>query len=451
MNQQSFLKSPLTIFVLIFLIPFFACEQSKNIGFDLVKKETVRVIDSDTFSIKVSTVQGDIPITKNAGVLLCGKYKDPEFGMVEASLFTQFAPFNDQISTTSVGDKPLVFDSVTVNFGYYSKYGVTNKLQKFHLHRISPNETLSDGTDYTINSSTGYDATPLATIELMGDTIAKRGVLTYNLGKFSNGQGLANELINFAQNSAFKSSILGSFKGLALVPDNADDAGVMGFYGDLNSKIIIHYSQAQARTGKSDTVIKRVVELYPTNAKYNRIQKDRQNTAVQDLTSVFQSKDADLINGIAYLQAGLGLQTKIEFPTLKNLKKLGNVGINRADLILRPKVTSMDIYKAPEFLTLYETNASNNIQTRTDANGITANLTIIPERTNSPLVSFETFEETYRVSMASQIQRILSGTTNNPALLITPSNNIGSVQRLMFDQKNKDYRIKLRVIYTVFE
>jgi hypothetical protein len=460
MSLPLFLKkNHNTIFVILLSTSFFACEQSKNIGFDLVKKENVRVIESDTFTVKVSTVQGATTLTKNAGVLLCGKYQDPDFGLVEASLFTQFLPTFDQISTVSVGDKPLNFDSVTVNFGYYSKYGVTNKKQKFHLHRLITQD-LSDGTDYTINSTSPYDPSPLATIELMGDTIAKRGVLTYNLVTsankpeqtlFAGGQLLGNELMNFARNNSFKSAITGNFRGFTLIPDNADDAGVMGFYGDFNSKLIIHYSQKEARTGKPDTTIKRVVEFYPTNAKFNRIQKNRQNTQIQDLITEQQSKDISLTNGIAYLQAGLGIQIKVEFPTLKNIKRLGNVGVNRAELIIRPKVTSLDIYKAPEFLTLYETNASNNIQTRTDNNGVTSNITIIPDRTNSPLVPFDTFEELYRISMPNQIQRILSDITQNPALLITPSNNIGSVQRLIFDQKNVDYRIKLRVIYTVFE
>lgn len=449
MKQLPFPNLFFTIFVLILSTPFFSCEKSKNIGFDLVKKENVRVIESDTFSVNVSTVQSTPTITKNAGVLLCGRYQDPDFGLVQASLYMQFLPTFDQISTVSVGDKPLNFDSVTVNFGYYSKYAITNRIQKFHLHRLR--QDLSDGTDYTINSTANYDATPLATIEVMGDTIAKRGVLTFNLNEFPNGQGLANELMTLARNNAQKSRITADFKGFALVPDNADDAGVMGFYGDFNSRLIIHYSQAEARTGQSDTIIKRVVEFFPTNAKFNNIQYNRQGKVIQNLTGALQGIDAKNLNNTGFLQAGTGLQTKIEFPTLKNLKNLGYVGINRADLIIRPKVTSMDVYKAPEFLTIYETNASNEIQTRTDANGVTANLTIIPERTNSPLVPFESFEELYRVSMASQIQRILSGTTNNPALLITPSNNIGSVQRLVFDQNNQDYRIKLRVIYTIFE
>lgn len=426
-----------------------SCERSRGIGFDLVPQNAVEVLFTDTLSIKASTVIGDSLVTAGASNLLLGQYTDPVFGKVKAQSYIRFTPFGTQITLDQDAKRKVKFDSLTLRFTYSYFYADKSKPQKFNLHKLTGE--LYDSVPYCNFNSIAYDPIPLTSVTVSGDELADDLTLRFRLDEIPNADELVSQIVALAKDSATTEEFEAAIKGFALVPDGADEAAILGFSSTVFFQMYYRKVFAKADNGDSLATTSSVY-TFNIGGRFNQVESQRSGTQLSDLT-VLGSKSSEQTDNLSYVQAGTNIYTKLEFPTLANLKLQGNAVINKAELIIKPLIASVDVFKQPDFAILYESNESNDIAQTSNKTP----LIILPEEQlfgNNPsaLVAYRTRDENYVVTLSSPIQRIFSGKTSNEAILISAANSASSVNRLILNnQKNSPYSMKLRVYYTIFK
>jgi hypothetical protein len=161
-------------------------------------------------------------------------------------------------------------------------------------------------------------------------------------------------------------------------------------------------------------------------------------------------------SGQIYLQSGLGISSKVEFPSLSNFKdSLGNIVINRADLVIELNPASVDpttYYEPIGVIDLLKLNSSGETFKYLDANGnysyvkVQADMYPIDGYTY-PLVSYyDGTTHTYSMNISTYIHAILYGTEENNGLIIASNPIVSSVSvNRVYAEKSK---VKLKVYYT---
>jgi hypothetical protein len=69
---------------------------------------------------------------------------------------------------------------------------------------------------------------------------------------------------------------------------------------------------------------------------FNQIQADPTTALAAGLTKQYDSVSSTAENPETYVQGGLGLMTRIRFDNFDEIRRQGNVAINRAELIVTP-------------------------------------------------------------------------------------------------------------------
>ena len=155
---------------------------------------------------------------------------------------------------------------------------------------------------------------------------------------------------------------------------------------------------------------------------------------------------------INYVQPLGGVKTSIRFPYIKNLKSLGNITINKAELIVQIENGS-DIFSPTPKLFLYRTDIAEQLQPMPD---------VLLGLTESSLGGFyDSSKKRYRFTLTAYVQDLLSGkllqySTYISAEDLKPGNNgklmpsVSTVSRAVFGSGNTaaPIKMKLNVVYT---
>ncbi len=396
---------------------------------------------TDTFTVRASTVLLD-SVQTSGGSLLIGRYTDPTLGVVEARSFFQVAPF---LGDTLKADPKAVYDSLVLALGYNGyAYGDTTRYQNILVHRLT--DTLNNSKVYLNASQVPYEAAALgqARYKLSQDPnqVAELRV------KLSDAFG--RELFGLAgkPQSTDAAAFRNYVKGLAILPGAGNEGSVLGF---SQAYVYVYYHV--------DTLVKHydlVMALNSTvpRGRFARITSQRSGP-LASLTKPGQALPTSASNGETYLHNGVGLVTKLEFPSLLNLRNLpqGKVAINRAELILEPKPAPTNLAN-PQSLFLLETDDSNGLRKTPQGYAEFAAAEGAPASVNGTTF----LNDQYQFILSSQIQQMLTGQRKATGLLVLrqfvplssttqiPVRALGNdVSRAVFDAK----KIKLRVYYTV--
>jgi hypothetical protein len=409
----------------------------------------------DTLTVRTSTVLLDSLPTSWTGTLLTGRYQDSKFGTVQSTAYLQLGP-----STGWTPDTDALFDSVVlilpVNGIYYGDTTATSTLsvhqvtEDFATHSL-PLYWTDEGNYPYFNATSGlfntsefvYASSALGTKTFKprpnsADTLKIR--LSDNLG--SSWMQEAKQETNFFRSYT---EFHKYFQGLGITETSATAGSVLGFDAS-GAKIRIYYREYSSGVLESTYFDLTYTTLY---YQYNKISSDRTNTPLASLQPGNKILSSELTDNEAYMQAGVGIVTKVEFPYIKDLYNVNNILlINSAVLVIEPvHGTYSATRQLPFDLTLFHTNETNVPLSPVYGD--------YSDDIQYATISFdEEFGTTtgYNFSITQYMQSLFSSTySGKPALLVaTPISGFrNSVTRVCFGGgDHPDYKMKLKIHYT---
>ncbi|GAA4452927.1 hypothetical protein GCM10023189_17140 [Nibrella saemangeumensis] len=408
-----------------------ACEEPKEIG--LPPTTPVGVYYTDTLTISRSTVLLDSVRSNGTGTLLMGRYTDPVFGKVQATAFSQLSLETQFVvqdaSKNNIPDAQLVHDSTRLILAYNFAYGDTLKTHELAVHRLT--DDLVRNRNYDIRSSVAYDPEPLTKVQFTPRPAAQA------TQRISLPAAFGRELLALANKDAGKidSVFKKQIKGLALVPGQTNSS-MLGIPVTGTSAYVAMYYHKEGDT----TSTAQFFTFNPNGVRFNQVRADRSGTPLAGLQPG-QSLPASATQGQTFVQPATGVTTKLDFPTLLNLRQQGRIAINRADLIITPKQPDNSALYIPPYLALAEVNDQNQIL-RSSPSGFVQFVTPASSLfdrneqgwVNPQIATYDTRTRVYTATDAGNrtqsillggyLQSILSGLTPNRGLVIqTPSNS----------------------------
>jgi hypothetical protein len=320
----------------------------------------------DTFAVVTSTVLMDSVPTSNSNLLLVGGYNDSQMGVVSASTYFQIAYLANFLP-----DATSIYDSIALILPYnrYS-YGDTTQSFTIHVHELSQtikqrtippyvgnkNSILNPVSALYNTSKVKYWPTPLAsaTLRFYPHRDSAYVPLPKALGEKWYGIAKADTSFHFKDPIRFISDY---FKGIHITSDPGTDASIIGFRAS-KAKVRLYY-----RKIVGDILTATHVDFPVVNGfnQFNHISADRSASPVASLIhSVAVPSSAT--GNVSYVQSGVGMFTKLEFPSLKEFFKNKNYIL--IDALLEVNLvqkTYVDYTKPITALTAYVTDESNTL------------------------------------------------------------------------------------------
>jgi len=250
-----------------------------------------------------------------------------------------------------------------------------------------------------------------------------------------------------ASNSVFLTNV----KGFYLTIDKAGSTGAGGtIMFNATDSLNVYY-----RTTNGSTIDTAMVTL-PLSSHVSQINPISSNILTTEFADSTHSRD------LIYLQGMAGTKVKIKFPYLKNLiSSLGQIVVNRAELVITPSPQSTIPFSQLPKLTMYRYDIAHQIVQMQDATpgdpryiGVTTFGGYYSRSVNS-----------YHFVITGYVQDLINGkvkdygtylapvdTTNKSSVDITPTTQIAgrlvAVGTPASNSPNYPYRIKLNIIYT---
>lgn len=423
--------SHLLLFVLI-AITLAACQKSTLVGDELLNEDSTQLQEIDSLKVETSSMLLDSVYTSDGARLLAGTYADPYLGKVSAQAF-----FNlDTVGTFSVENNENVrFDSLCLSLRQDYAYPATDHIQRLTVYSLEA--ALDDETLYFNDSAPIGTASKMASVSFnTRSTGSKR--LSIRLP-----DALGQSLLLIAKNQA-DFELEDVLKGLALMQEGGTEGqSVMGFVAD-SVKIRLYYQDRRSGTSGS-------IELKP-GRRFNRVTSDRSATAISELTQLGVPVSSRFSNGETYIQTGVGICTKIDFPTLRSIRQNRSISVNLAYLDIQPTKASYQGSDATPLnkLYVYSPTHKNTLKETywyaSDINPVNVTRTVNPLTGNS----------NFRIYLTDYVHDIIHQDTDNydGILLYAPASSTGvnEVGRLVLNsQQLSREAVKLHVIFTVIK
>ncbi|OUJ75483.1 DUF4270 family protein [Hymenobacter crusticola] len=447
-NSNSFFRSLCAVGSLLLAALTTSCADESAIGNDLpVTTDKVGITYIDTFTVRTSTVQLDSIPSSTSSTLMVGRYVDSRLGTVEARGFTQLGLGNNPIPSTTTSYDSLVLTLRTDTY----RYGDTTRTQHLLVQRLQ--EDFVNKTYYTLDALR-YDATPLGQV---GATQAQEYTFRARPGartlRIRLNDNLGRELYQLARSGALTSDtdLQTRFKGLVLSPGASDDAALLRYLvNDASSSLSLYYHEAAAA---SDPIVY-AFPLTTGSRHFYRLRANRSATLLAPLTRPYQALSSNVTAAETYVQAGLGLYTRVDVPYINNLKELGgSLAIISAELTMEGVQGTESRYLAPpNTLAITLTDPSNRrgaavtlLDGRTTITGTyppppPANPVIISPRTGLEVIS-------YTFQLTTYLQAVLNRSITNTGILLNPT-SVDEVSRVVLGAQNSSSNpLRFRVYY----
>jgi len=411
----------------------------------------------DTVTVRTSTVMLDSLPTSGTGTLMVGRYSDPKLGVTESQIFMEMSNGTGWSQPSS----KATFDSMVLILpyaGYY--YGDTTGTTELHVYQASKAFTtyplplfwqyegrrpyfITSPSGYFFNSSHVDYTTELGTIAFKPRPQGKDSIhirLPDALGK-----AWLEEAKKETNYFASLTTFLERFRGITVKATSG--SSIVGITG-ASVKIRLYYKD---RVSELVTQLKYELPYSSTSFVFNRITADRTGTLLENLgpaKKIIYSKDTD---NETYIQSGLGVLTKIEFPHIESLLEIeGMMAVNDATLTIEPvKKTFPVTTPIPPTLVLFRTDKSNQPLVALTHDYTTeaqsANIGFDNEFGTNSGYTFHITE--YVLALMKSPQARANGTA---LLLSTPLTNfLNTVNRATLGGgEHPEYRMRLKIYYT---
>lgn len=445
MNKPEFPVRILHIFpILFFVIIIFelsGCEDTGSVGIDLTDEEPTDIVAIDTLSINSSTVFMDSVVTQGSGTILSGTYNDDYLGRVNAKGYLSLA-----LRESFTVEDEARYDSLTLRMNQSYYYGNADQPQQFFVHRV--NEDIepveSDDNIHLYNfDSFDYDQEVLGQTTFTPDDVDEEIEIRMS-------DELGRTLFEAAKSGddivTDSEEFLDFFKGLVLIGDAEGGSAVSGFDADSTGDISmrLYYSEPEEQFYEE--------RYYDFNAtqgmSFSQVRGDRM-PPLDQLTLPNDTISSSETDNLLYMQSGVGLMTRLDFPTINNLFQVSSdFVLNSATLYLRPipGTYESEVTPLPEPLTVYVADIRNRIVGALTFGGGNMNV--------YPTVDKEFDHEAYyKFNITNYVHDVLyTDRYTGRGLLIAPaasSSYRSSVDRLVFgDAENREYKMFLQIVLT---
>ncbi|MCH2225680.1 MAG: DUF4270 domain-containing protein [Crocinitomicaceae bacterium] len=393
----------------------------------------------DTFTLTTYTIEEDSARTDASLFSLLGSYDDPEFGPVNAEIYTQIKMSTETVDFGDVSTITSV-DSFIVGLEYAGSYGnpITFDLEVFRITDPDPlhldsnyyafSTKIVDNTDNLILA--GHESQELNTdgVTVIGsDTTSRKQLripLDTNLARTFIDDAALNNPTAFSSNEEF----LNYFKGLyirvnpssvnSLMPG---DGGVF-YFNPTGSRVSIYYTQDGVQ--KSYDFSMNSSEC----ANLNHIDIDNTSKQVETVIS-----DSTFGQEEFYAQS-FKSQAVIEFPGIENLPK---------DAVIHSATLELPVQ--------YQTGA--DFPPGLDLT-VTTRLTEDDDELYSigVLGPYDNYKKQFSINLRNYVQEVVNGNVEHTELIVYPILFFTTVERIIFngpDSGNKA-QPKLTVVYTEF-
>ena len=449
-TQNLFLNNTWSkIAIMLFSTFFFSCEDPIGIAIDTPSTGgQVVTLFTDTVKVASSTVMLDSTVTSGQSSGVIGSYKDPIFGTVSAKSFAQITlPYLSSSSSYAVLDFPAadvgltVYDSVYVYLAHDSfVYGDSTKPITLAVHRLT--EDFVSSKNYTQDNVLGYNPTPMAS-KVLSFKDLKRSYSTAqdSLLKYKLPNTFGQELYDLIGKDAGTTidKFTSAVKGFAFVANQ--DAGAVYGLSISNSYIQLYYHTTNSTDRKS-------IPLTFLSQRFSQIKGDKKGTVLQNL-QLLQSIPGNLTNNKTYMQTGLGISTKMQFPSLAALQKNKGITINKAELIIEPDLDQITgNFRPPAQFALVQIGNDNRLK-KTSSNVV--DYVALDAISGTQFVAaYSSTNNNYSFNFTSYLQDLINKKQTSEGLVLVPSvlttTSIGinntNVSRVVFK------KIKLNVYYS---
>lgn len=412
-----------------FIIALFYSCSSENLNEtdflagDSFTDSNLRVVFMDTLSVNTSTMKFDSIITSLSTRMLVGRYTDPVFGKIKATSFFEVTPSSYAI------DAEAEYDSIAL-YVRYDNYYYNDTLQTnmIHVKRLSEKLDSEDG-EYFYNTS-NYD--------YFEDDL---GLLTYTPRPFSETDSLEIKLVDefgsdlfekFQQNDITDvDEFKDYFKGVALQAGENDDGAIIGFSPlTTDSYIRLYFSVAEAEERVQSYIDFTVDTSSSPLPFFNQITSSEPNGYLNLLTDQEVNLSSTESENETFIQSGIGVATRIEFPHVKAIYTIeGDGTILSATLKIKPATGSYDDnLPLRDTLSVYLVDQNNDLTEQLLLGTGTSVLAIL-NRDN------EEFNDIYyEISLGTYIEKLLLAESDTEeALIILPSNYSSAVDRFILN------------------
>lgn len=439
------------IFFITILI-FSSCKKKDNIIGSSIQPEgdQLGLKMVDTLSLITYTTLGDSVRTDElAGNSLLGSYYDPFFGKTKANLFAQIRLQSAIDFTPSSGDlNDIVIDSVFLYLELTGFYG-NLQAQNFEVYQLGEDINI----DSTYHSNKSVTVNPLNLVPsgqgiikpdpfspaYLGATLQSKPLLKIPLSVTDFGKKIMNESGNVAlQGNDDTGQFIEWYKGLMITVNSTGQAPNQGgiLYLDLlsaNSKITMYYRDNSGLPSEYDT-LKFDFNINANSARFNTFEFDYASNQVGS-----QLIDSTQGRQLSFHQNMGGVKTTVYFPYLNNLNSLGNIVVNKAQLILPTQYYVNDPYISPQQLS----------PTRRTTEG---NLLLLPDFGEGEVGNFSAQTSSYSFILTRYVNQVISGVIPNTPLKLLSSNEALSANRVIFNGAQTVLRDqpKLIISYTKY-
>ena len=425
---------------IIFPLMFAACNEdaidsSEFVAGEKFTESNIRVIRIDTATVATSTIKFDSLITSQSSRILVGKYVDPEFGTVRCASYFELVPSSYTINSEAE------FDSIAL-YLKFDNYYYNDTLRQNTIQIKELNETLKayNGDDLYNTGSFEYKEENLGTL-----TFTPRPIKADSLEiKLSDSLGL-DIFKNFQEKSITNlAEFRDRFKGIVLHPGETDDGSIIGFsYASEDSYMRLFFSTAEEDERVSNHIDFTInTTSFPTPF-FNQIIIEEPNQYLKTLTDREMALESSDAENRSFIQSGLGIATRIQFPHIKSIYDIPGEGtILNAILKIKPSSQSYDDHLIlRDSLSVYLVDVNNELTEQL------SDIAIL-NRNNQ-----EFNDIYYELPLSSYIEKLLvTERYTGEALILLPDDYNSTVDRFVLNgNNNSDYSTTLELTYSIYD
>ena len=401
----------------------------------------LRVVLLDTLTVETSTIKFDSIVTSESSRILVGKYVDPVFGTVRTSSYMGMIP-----SAYSI-DSEAEYDSIALylKLDQYS-YNDTTLTNTINVRRLTKTLKPEEG-DYIYNTAQAdYADDDLAIYKYLprpmeSDTLEIR--LSDDLGSDLFSKFQEKEITTSDQ---FKDY----FKGLALLPGEDDNASVIGFKKDSEAVFMRLYYSTAGENERIQEYLDINMDLTSSPVPFfNQIVAENAITPLQTLVDKEMELKSEEIGNVSYIQSGVGIATKVQFPHIKTIYDLKGQGtILDAVLKIKPSQGGFnDNLILRDTISVYIADRNNDLTAQLMIGSVSPVQGIL-NREN------EEFSDIYyEFSIGSYMEDLLTADREtDESLLLLPDNYNSTVDRFILNaMDDTEWSTVLEITYAIYD